>query len=314
MDTLAVVLEEPERLSLRRLDLSPPKPDDLVVEVAWSGISTGTERLLWTGRMPPFPGLGYPLVPGYESVGRVVDAGEAARARIGETVFAPGSSSFIGARGLFGGAARRLVASSSRVVTISESLGEQGVLIALAATAYHAIAAGGGLAPDLIVGHGVLGRLLARLAIILGDGASPTVWETNSGRAEGAQGYSVIHPDEDPRKDYKAIYDASGDSKLLGPLIGRLAKCGEVVLAGFYDKPLSFDFPPAFMREARIRVAAEWMPTDLAATAQAIESGALSLAGLITHKRPAAEADSAYRTAFTDVACLKMVLDWTSED
>jgi 3-hydroxyethyl bacteriochlorophyllide a dehydrogenase len=314
MDTLAVVLEEPKRLSLRRLDLSPPKPDDLVVEVAWSGISTGTERLLWTGRMPPFPGLGYPLVPGYESVGRVVDAGEAARARIGETVFAPGSSGFIGARGLFGGAARRLVASSSRVVTISESLGERGVLIALAATAYHAIAAGDGPAPDLIVGHGVLGRLLARLAIILGDGASPTVWETNSGRAEGAQGYSVIHPDEDPRKDYKAIYDASGDSKLLGPLIGRLAKGGEVVLAGFYDKPLSFDFPPAFMREARIRVAAEWTPMDLAATAQAIESGVLSLDGLITHKRPAAEADSAYRTAFTDVACLKMVLEWTAAD
>ena len=34
------------------------------MDVEWSGISTGTERLLWSGRMPPFPGLGYPLVPG----------------------------------------------------------------------------------------------------------------------------------------------------------------------------------------------------------------------------------------------------------
>jgi 3-hydroxyethyl bacteriochlorophyllide a dehydrogenase len=25
--------------------------------------------------MPSFPGMGYPLVPGYESVGRIVDAG-----------------------------------------------------------------------------------------------------------------------------------------------------------------------------------------------------------------------------------------------
>jgi myo-inositol-1(or 4)-monophosphatase len=37
--------------------------------VLHSGISTGTERLLWDGTMPPFPGLGYPLVPGYETVG-----------------------------------------------------------------------------------------------------------------------------------------------------------------------------------------------------------------------------------------------------
>jgi bacteriochlorophyllide a dehydrogenase len=43
----------------------------VVVDVEWSGISTGTERLLFTGRMPPSPGMGYPLVPGYESVGRV---------------------------------------------------------------------------------------------------------------------------------------------------------------------------------------------------------------------------------------------------
>jgi 3-hydroxyethyl bacteriochlorophyllide a dehydrogenase len=40
------------------------------------------------------------------------------------------------------------------------------------------------------------------------------------------------------------------------------------------------------------------------------ESGRLSLDGLITHRHPAAEADAAYRTAFGDPACLKMILDW----
>jgi 3-hydroxyethyl bacteriochlorophyllide a dehydrogenase len=307
MDTLAVVLEAPESLSLRHLGLEEVTANDLVVEINWSGISTGTERLLWSGRMPPFPGMGYPLVPGYESVGRVIDAGESVRGRIGETVFVPGSSGFKGARGLFGGAARLLVAPSARVVSISESWGEQGVLIALAATARHAIA--GGAAPDLIVGHGVLGRLLARLALIEG-GPPPTVWETNLARRAGADGYSVIHPDSDQRRDYRSIYDVSGDSKLLGVLISRLARGGEVVLAGFYDQPLSFDFPPAFMREARLRVAAEWAPEDLPFTTQLIKTGALSLGGLITHRRQAAEAQEAYRTAFTDFNCLKMVLDW----
>jgi 3-hydroxyethyl bacteriochlorophyllide a dehydrogenase len=309
MDTLAVVLEEPERLSLRYLDLQDMTANDVVVEIDWSGISTGTERLLWSGRMPPFPGMGYPLVPGYESVGRVVDAGGGARARIGETVFVPGSSGFKDARGLFGGAARTLVAPSARVVSISDTLAERGVLIALAATARHAIAAGDGTAPDLIIGHGVLGRLLARIAVAEG-GPPPTVWETNVSRRDGAQGYEVIDPEADDRRDYRAIYDVSGDSKLLGPLISRLARGGEVVLAGFYDQPLSFDFPPAFIREARLRVAAEWAPADLAATTRLIDTGALSLEGLITHRMHALEADDAYRTAFTDFSCLKMVLDW----
>jgi 3-hydroxyethyl bacteriochlorophyllide a dehydrogenase len=307
MDTLAVVIEEPERLSVRTLTLKAPGPDDLVVDVRWSGVSTGTERLLWSGRMPPFPGLGYPLVPGYESVGEVVDAGVDARGRIGETVFVPGSSGFEDARGLFGGAAARLVAAGSRVATIPPSLGELGVLIALAATAYHAVA--GHAFADLIVGHGVLGRLLARLTLAMG-GTAPTVWETNPARRGGAIGYGVVDPAEDERRDYRAIYDVSGDAGLLDTLIGRLGRGGEVVLAGFYDKPLSFVFPPAFMREARLRVAAEWGPSDLPAVIAMIDSGALSLTDLITHRFPTSRADEAYRTAFTDPACLKMLLDW----
>jgi 3-hydroxyethyl bacteriochlorophyllide a dehydrogenase len=307
MDTLAVVIEEPERLSIRRLELNDPGPTDVVVEVAWSGISTGTERLLWSGRMPPFPGLGYPLVPGYESVGRIVEAGAEVRARLGDYVFAPGSAGFKDARGLFGGAARRLVLPAARTILIPEQLRERGALIALAATARHAIA--GGATPELIVGHGVLGRLLARLAVA--DGGAPQVWETNPARQNGADGYSVVPPDADDRRDYRAIYDVSGAPDLLDTLIGRLARGGEVVLAGFYEKPLSFTFPPAFMREARLRVAAEWTPADLAAVTAQIESGALSLDGLITHRAPATEADAAYRTAFSDPACLKLVLDWS---
>jgi len=143
MDTLAVVLE-PRRLALRRLDLKPAGPDDVVVEVEVSGISTGTERLLWDGRMPHFPGLGYPLVPGYESIGRVVDAGADAKARIGDRVFVPGSSHFIDARGLFGGAARTLITPQSRAVTLPEGLEEDGVLLSLAATLLLATAPWGG--------------------------------------------------------------------------------------------------------------------------------------------------------------------------
>lgn len=319
MNTLAVILEAPERLALRTLELTPVQAGDVVVEIHFSGISTGTEKLLWTGTMPPFPGLGYPLVPGYESVGRIIDAGPEARSRIGDWVFVPGANCYQDARGLFGGSARRVIVPSARAILIPEQLGDAGVLCALAATALHAINGGTRdgssnerhTPPDLIVGHGVLGRLLARLTIALGAPA-PTVWETNPVRREGAKGYSVIHPDEDERRDYRAIYDASGAADLFDSLVMRLAKGGEIVLAGFYSERVSFSFPPAFLKEARFRVAAEWQPSDLAETRGLIESHRLDLTGLISNRRPATSADEAYPQAFTDPDCLKMVLDWSN--
>jgi 3-hydroxyethyl bacteriochlorophyllide a dehydrogenase len=308
MNALAVVLQQPEALTLSRLELSAATDEDVVVDIEWSGISTGTERLLWTGRMPAFPGMGYPLVPGYESVGRVTQAGARSGATVGDRVFVPGAKCFGDVRGLFGGAASRVVLPGSRTVRLSEQLGEQGVLLALAATAHHV--AGGALdrQPDLVIGHGVLGRLIARLAVAAG--ASPVVWETNAARRDGAHGYTVVDPSADTRRDYRSICDVSGDAALLDTLIARLAPGGEVVLAGFYDQPLSFVFAPAFMREARIRVAAQWQPADLVAVRDLAESGALSLAGLITHRQDALSADAAYRTAFGDPACLKLTLAW----
>lgn len=310
MDTLAVVVEEPGRVVLRRLDMTPPDADDVVVAVDFSGISMGTEKLMYNGSMPMFPGMGYPLVPGYEAVGRIVDAGPGARARIGEHVFVPGSSKFIGARGLFGGSAQRLVTGSARVLSIPDGLGESAVLLSLAATAQHALAGGvvGGALPDLIIGHGVLGRLLARMAVAAG--CRPTVWEINETRMAGGEGYDVMAPDADGRRDYRSVYDASGDAGILDLAIAHMGHGGEIVLAGFYSDPLSFNFAPAFRRESRIRIATEFQPDDLAAVVAMVGSGRLSLEGLVTNTVSASEAPTAYGEAFTDPACLKMVFDW----
>ncbi|MEL7486003.1 MAG: chlorophyll synthesis pathway protein BchC [Pseudomonadota bacterium] len=301
----AITFEGSGELAMRRVRLNPPAASDLVIDIEWSGVSTGTERLLWRGNMPPFPGLAYPLVPGYEAVGRVVWADENAD-RIGERVFVPGARCFEDVQGLFGAAASRLVAPAARVARVSMEPPEDAILFALAATAYHAL--DGGEPPDLIVGHGVLGRLLARIAMALGA-APPVVWEVSPERLDG-EGYAVIEPECDARADYRSIYDVSGDPGLLDELISRLKPGGEVTLAGFYADRLSFAFPPAFMKEARLRVAAEWKDKDLKAVQSLINDGSLSLRGLITHREDAVRAGAAYRSAFEDPACLKMILDW----
>ena len=289
METTAVVLDEPARLALKALDLTPPTDSDVVVDVCWSGISTGTEKLLWDGTMPPFPGMGYPLVPGYEAVGEISAVGRDTGLAVGQSVFVPGATCFDGVNGLFGASASRLVVDAGRVVPLPASMGESGVLLALAATAHHALVLPGSALPDLIIGHGVLGRLLARLTLAM-DAPPPVVWERSERRRDGAAGYTVIDGARDMSAAYRSVVDASGDPAVLDTAIAHAAKGCEITLAGFYHEPLTFTFPPAFMREATIRIAAEFQPADIAAVLTLIEAGRLSLDGLITHRSAASDA------------------------
>lgn len=308
MHSDAIVFDQPRKLGMRRLGLAARKPGEVVVAIEASGISTGTERLLWSGEMPAFPGMGYPLVPGYEGVGRVVEAKDARRLKVGDKVFVPGSNGFDGARGLFGASASHVQLPEGRLVSIGDDLGDEATLLALAATAHHAVRASGRDLPELVVGHGALGRLAARIVVALGGQA--VVWETSKPRRAGAVGYAVIDPTDEERADYRQILDVSGGSQILDQLVPRLGRGGEIVLAGFYKEPVSFAFPPAFMREARIKIAAEWRPEDMEAVLSLVSAGRLSLAGLVTHWGRPAEAETAYRTAFEDADCLKMILNW----
>ncbi len=307
MQTTAVVLTEPKIIEVRELGLVATD-GDTTVAIEWSAISTGTERLLYDGTMPAFPGMGYPLVPGYEAVGRVV-ASPAGGLAVGDTVFVPGATCFEGARGLFGASASHLALPAARLLPVPATLGESATLLALAATARHTFSGPNDSAPELIVGHGVLGRLLARIVIAMG-GEAPTVWELDPARADGAEGYRVVHPDDDKRRDYRTIVDVSGDSRVLDTLVQRLAPGGEIVLAGFYKDALSFTFPPAFMREARFRIAAQWRRDDLETVGRLATDGRLHLDDLVTHRADIGDAPAAYATAFGDASCLKMVLDW----
>jgi 2-desacetyl-2-hydroxyethyl bacteriochlorophyllide A dehydrogenase len=75
----------PRRLEIREEELPPPLPDQVTVDVALTGISAGTEMLVYRGELPealeadsdPIArNLTYPTPFGYCSVGRVVALGQ----------------------------------------------------------------------------------------------------------------------------------------------------------------------------------------------------------------------------------------------
>ena len=310
--TTAVIFEKPGALALRDASLRAPAANECLIESDWSGISTGTERLMLTGQMPPFTGLGYPLVHGYETTGRVIQAPKDSKITKGMRVFVPGGVGFTDAKNLFGGSARHVICPENRVVPINDDLAQDGVLLALAATARHALRRCESVGPpELIVGHGVLGQLVARLTESLYR-QSPVVWETNSQRRVSKGNYQVCDINSDERRDYGVVCDVSGSADALNQMISRCRPGATVVMAGFYSTAVTFDFPPAFIREINLLVSAEWQPQDLEEAAELASNGTLDLTDLITDVLPATQAESAYNRAFNDNSCLKMVIDWRS--
>ncbi|ODS55930.1 MAG: chlorophyll synthesis pathway protein BchC [Agrobacterium sp. SCN 61-19] len=308
MRSSAIVFEKPGILAVRRLALRAPEASDVVVESRFSGVSSGTEKMLYDGTMPAFPGMRYPLVPGYETVGTVVEAGPDSGRSVGDQVFVPGANCYEDAAGLFGASAARLVVPGARTVKTQFEHAEEAALLALAATAHHAVCRSAHPA-TLVIGHGVLGRLIARIVMATGHSA-PTVWETRLARRDGATGYVVETPEAAGDQRHDAIIDASGDPCVVDKAIARLNRRGELVLAGFYGERVDFTFPAAFMKEASIAISAEFTPADVQAVLALVDSGRLSLGGLITHHSAPSNAASSYRTAFNDPDCLKMIIDW----
>jgi bacteriochlorophyllide a dehydrogenase len=252
--------------------------------------------------------MGYPLVPGYESVGRAwwagVNRGARRRARL-----RPGARCFGEVRGLFGGAARRLVVPGRSAVPIGDRA-RRARRAARAGRDRLARDRGAGAAPpDLIVGHGVLGRLLARLAIALRPGRPAGGVGDQPARLDGARGYEVIHPDDDPSRLPGDLRRERRCRHARHALMQRLAPGGEIVLAGFYSDRLSFAFPPAFMREARLRVAAEWRE-PISPRARTREQRTPVARWPDHASRGATGAPAGLPHRLHRSACLKMILDW----
>ena len=273
MNTVAVVLEKPERLVLSRLDLSAPGDDDVVVDIEWSGISTGTERLLWSGRMPLLPRHGLPA---------------RSRLRIGRQDRRR--------RTMFGRRDRRARVRAGRALLRRRSrpVRRRGLAARRAGPPRHSRSTRRSASraccwrsppppitpsparprPELIVGHGVLGRLVGAACRRRSAATPDRVGTQSEIAARAPKATRSSSDDDDARRDYRSICDVSGDAHAARHADRRLAPRGEIVLAGFYSEPLAFAFPPAFMQEARIRVAAEWQPADLAAVKALIEAGA----------------------------------------
>ncbi len=314
MKTKAVVIPAAHTVELREVELKSLGDDDVLLQTTLTSISAGTERMLLRGVMP-HPMLQFPVVPGYETVGRVIDAGANARSWIGKRAYVGGNYGFVGVNPAFGGQSAYIVAPASHLTDITALTDEQGVMLALAATALHgvdlAMLDGSAERPRvLVLGQGVVGQLAARFA--KARGAHVTVTDKFDVRLALSVADVIVPPDAQPpaQPSYDVLIDATGKMDAIAPHLMSVKKGGRVVLLGYYER-IDLPYMPAFLRELTFAVSKEWAPGDLVRARNAIARDEVEVRTLITHCLPADEAPRAFEIAFNDPACVKMTLRWS---
>lgn len=232
---LALWYMAPRECSLNDVALPVPDPDDCLVTTLWSGLSRGTERLIFEGRVPPsqhermrapfqegnFP---FPVKYGYCAVGRV-DAGPADV--LGRTVFClhPHQDRFIAPR--------------QSLVPVPDTIpARRAILAANMETALNAHwDAGSGPADRIvIVGGGVIGLLVAWLAARL-PGSEVTLVDIEPGRAELATrlGFAFALPDATPR-DADLVFHTSATAAGLATAVAAAGTEARIVEMSWYGE------------------------------------------------------------------------------
>jgi 2-desacetyl-2-hydroxyethyl bacteriochlorophyllide A dehydrogenase len=243
----------PRKVELRDEPLRAPGPRDVVVRALASGVSQGTEMLLYKGEGPavfdpsldvagPGPATGtYPRRYGYAWVGEVVARGAQARLGEGTRVFALAAHG--DAHVLDGDAVRALPEdfSATRAVLAAN------LETALTCTWDADVSIGD---DAVVLGGGVVGILTAWL--LAKSGVSVTLVERSEKRRAAARALvpsALIESTPAPDGTADVVVEATGDPGMLDVAVASARPEGRIVVASFYGaRRAPMDLGDAFHR------------------------------------------------------------------
>ena len=225
-------VQEPGRGALVETPLQAPGNGEVMVRSLYSGISRGTEGLVFRGEVPPsqyqamrapfqvgeFPG---PVAHGYMNVGEVIEGPEALR---GRTVFClhPHQDYY--------------VAPADAVVPLPAAVpADRAVLAANMETAVNGVWDGAPGPGDRInvIGAGVIGHLVAWLCSAI-PGTRVTLVDTLPQRADSATALGLAFATTPPEEPADLVFHASGNAEGLRTALEHAALEATVVELSWY--------------------------------------------------------------------------------
>ncbi len=334
MKSHAVVFIAPNQVAYREIECPEPGPEDVVVEVHHSWISNGTEgsflrgeRLSGDVAWQPGDPAPFPMVAGYQKVGRVRSVGSAV------TRFAPGDWVFASVSRVSGMFENKYAGHVSPSVCEQRSLmplpsGRDPVAysgLVLTQVGYNcgsrspvqpgetAIVMGDGLvgqwAGQTLANRGakvvMIGRHADRLARFRKYGQVILAGTDNGVAATQALGLGPV----------QVLVETAGSQRALSDWLPQMKRNGHMVIAGFYPRAGETNLLQALQQfrnhEISFDLVSGWTQPRLDETMRWIAEGRLETLGCISHRLPVERAAEAWALIETKrEPVLGVVLDW----
>jgi len=317
MKAKAIVFRGVRQIELCQVNLKPLSSTDVLVETWWSSISTGTEKMAYNGLIPSPPFI-FPFIPGYETVGKIIQVGEHVNQNlIGKFAYVAGSFGYEDVNAAFGGASEYIVCPIESI-TVLDNIDhpESGIALPLGATALHIVdLAQVANKKVLVLGQGAVGILAAELAKLM-DAKLVAATEPNKNRLNLSSADLKVNPETEDVSaalaghEFDVLIDSTGIMSAIDTGLRFLKFHGTVIFGGYYQR-INIDYSQAFQKELFFVAAKQWAKGDLERVRKLIAEHKLNAERIFTHQHTVEEdITEAYLQAFTDQDCLKMILLW----
>jgi 3-hydroxyethyl bacteriochlorophyllide a dehydrogenase len=312
----ALVINGPNDISFTQIKLKEIGPEDVLVKTLYTSISAGTERMLVGGDLAAIANVPFPCVPGYETVGEIVEVGSAVPPNyVGELVYIGGSFGYVDVSSYWGGQSSYVSTHYSKAYLLNGLNPIDAVAIAPAATSWHGVELVDVKPGEivLVMGGGPIGQLAAQAAKL--KGAVVVLADKHQEKLDQAYGVDIkVNVSNTNLKDklpgkIGVLIDATGKMDAIASNLILMQDKGRVLLLGFYRR-IELDFVWAFLKELSFHASKEWAPEDVPAVIEAMRAGNIKTEYLFTHRFKIADYADAYAAALRNPHCLKALMEW----
>ncbi|MGB8355730.1 MAG: zinc-binding alcohol dehydrogenase [Chthoniobacteraceae bacterium] len=322
MSGKGIVFQEPGKVEIQSYDIPSLEPDEILVKTEYSGVSQGTEIWAYQGMRPE---IKFPTVPGYQTIGRVLETGSKV------ANFTPGQRVMVTASRLPSSFPETWMgAHSSHVVAkeatpVPEGCDPVGAAVsALAAVSLRGICMLDIGFGDVVVvtGQGLIGQSSAQLAGLRGGIVIATDIMPSRLALSKKNGTAIVVNVKEQNlgdvvrelrpKGVDAVIETTGRSDQFAPCVDLLRWEGQLLLQGWYAKPVTFDFHATHLKKPRVAITCGFDLKDASTCMELSLYGKLKLRELVSHLVPFEQAPEIYpRLAAGDPEFLGVVFDWT---
>lgn len=323
-----LVVTDIGKVEARELSVPVLEPGEVKIEALFSLLSLGTEMSIATGHR--MENAKFPYVPGYQGVGRIVEAQSVAGGfQEGDIVMYLGGRTEAPVQAVWGAHQQTIVCGTESLIPVPKNLDPTEVALApLFAVGMHGVNMAQVVPSDVVVvlGHGLIGAGAAQAA--RARGATVVVSEPDAARRELAKKYAahvVVDPLNESLEDSvksvlpvgargaDVVIESSGVSALIEPGMELCRFGARYVFQGWYPGDIKFSFMAAHRRQLTLLCPTGWGPAGTKEAALRLaENGIFQTAPYLSHRVPIAEAADAYRMAMTPArsSILGLLFDW----